>query len=1026
MPSQTFNGVAGGGWQTFNVPNGVTSVTVDVRGGGSGSNDGGRVTGRLAVTDSQVLYLAVGKAGQVVSGATGGNGGWPNGGDGGNGYLSGGGGGGDGGGGASYIRINSTTGTLKCVAAGAGGNSGDNGTGGEGGASTGQNGSPGTSGSGSVGNASGGTQTQGGNGGTSSSGAQFAGGNAADTALAKGGQGAQPSGNIYHHGGGGGGGGYRSGGGGQASSAGFAPGGGGGGGSNYSGGLTGATSARGGGGTGDGQITITWVAPPPANQPPSPPTSVQVNNVSYSSGMATKATSSVEISAIIDDADAGDRVRLLARRSTTSSFSSYVDYYCGPEDPLHPGTYYGEQAKRHRVEVPVALNTRYYVRLYTQDEHGRSSTSYTAVNFWTNRKPTATLTSPADNATFPTIISATMQWSFSDPDPSTTQKEYAIRYRAAATPGSPAGPWVTAVKNGSFNQHTFNPYTFRSNTFYEWTVKVRDEVQWSDWAPVRSFYSSGVSTPPRLLAPVQGQAIPAPESFRFQWRFIDPTPGDIQCKADLRYRVVGTGGESGEDNWVTLLGNTSNPGDNPYWDIPGDTFVAGFEYEWQARTYDGGPLCALTTPSDWSESARFWATYTPGFLAVEPVIDGPSDIQGALGCGTYRVFVYDRGGQVRRGEITPIARGVWERKRDDISSLVITTNGFGEDCCTLLSGLRSWMHELVVFRDGERVWEGPITRIGYKVGEVEIEAKDVMAYLYRRIMRQGYDDSYKVINGQQVGLRFVTERAMMIAMNALAPDDPNVLPYLTVMQTDTDARQSRVMADYSRTAWEEIDDLAATAGLDYTTVGRRIILWDTHKPIGKLPEMRDGDFSEPPVVTEYGMLLSNYFAVTNGSGVWGAVTATEPDEDFPEDPEKRHPVPRRYYGMIEQLASAYGEAAGGGTDTLTPAQTEQLRVALRSQAARNISGRWPTPLVVRVPDNAALNPEVNVGINQLVPGVWIPLRATGTCRPVAQMQKLDSVSVEFASEGESVRVVMSPAPDEWRDPDADAAAEEAG
>lgn len=1023
MPTQTFNYT--GGWQTFNVPTDVTSVTVTVDGGGSGLRAGGRVTGRIAVNGSQTLYIAVGRAGFASSGSDGGAGGWPNGGDGSDGFLSGGGGGGDGGGGASFIRVNSQTGTIKAVAGGAGGDSGDSGQGGMGGAGTGENGLPGSSGSGAVGNATGGTQTQGGNGGTSSSGDQFNGQNATDHALAPGGHGGWP-GSTFHHGGGGGGGGYRSGGGGQASSATFTPGGGGGGGSNYTGGMTGPTSVRGGGGTGNGSVVVTWVSPPPANQPPSPPSSVEINGQPETDGMMTKATTQETVSAIIDDPNASDRVRLLVRRSTSSSFATFTDTY----------STYGAQAQRRTVTLKnLKVNTRYYLRLYTQDDNGRFSTSYNSANFWTNRKPTAELQCPENATQFANSLSMTFGWNFVDPDPSTTQKAWELRWRAVGS-----STWTIKSGTGGSNCigtgctgdfcYTTNPFTFRSNQFYVWSVRVKDEAQWSDWTPVQTFYATGLSTAPRLLDPINEEAVNATLPRTFKWKFIDPNATDSQCKADIRYRVVGTGGPDGIANWVTLLGNLDSgtppvPGSNQSWEIPAGTFTPGFHYEWQARTYDGGPACSSPLASDWSDSETFWATGDPGSEAGGPPIPQRSDIQGSLGCGTYRVFIYDRGGQKMRGEITPIAHLLWHRKRDDISHCLITTNGFGDDCCQLLAALRSWMHEIVVFRDGERVWEGPVTRITYKPNEVEIEAKDVMAYVYRRILKQGYNDTYQVVNGEQLGVRRVTDRALLITVNALAPDDPNVLPYLTAIVHEDDARESRIVPPYSRTAWEEIDDLAATGGLDYVTVGRRIIYWDTHKPIGKLPELRDKDFSDPPVVTEYGMQLANQFAVTNNSGVWGAVYATEADPNDPTNPEARIPVPEKYYGRIEQLASAYGEASGGGETTLTQEQIDSLRTTLTGQAARNIAGRWPTPLVVRVPDNSALSPDVNLGIQQLVPGVHIPLRATGTCRTVTQWQKLDSITVEATDKTEQVRVVMSPAPDEFRDPDQDAAEQEA-
>ena len=139
----------------------------------------------------------------------------------------------------------------------------------------------------------------------------------------------------------------------------------------------------------------------------------------------------------------------------------------------------------------------------------------------------------------------------------------------------------------------------------------------------------------------------------------------------------------------------------------------------------------------------------------------------------------------------------------------------------------------------------------------------------------------------------MVRRAALLITQALAPFDPNVLPYLTAMEFPDDATGVPDRRGLVPDGWEEIDDLAATAGLDYTTVGRRILLWDTHRPIGRLPEMRDGDFSDSPIVTEYGMQLANFFAVTNGSGVVGWTS------------EQKGMVP---YGPVEQLASSYSDS----------------------------------------------------------------------------------------------------------------------
>jgi hypothetical protein len=125
------------------------------------------------------------------------------------------------------------------------------------------------------------------------------------------------------------------------------------------------------------------------------------------------------------------------------------------------------------------------------------------------------------------------------------------------------------------------------------------------------------------------------------------------------------------------------------------------------------------------------------------------------------------------------------------------------------------------------------------------------------------------------------------------------------------------------------------------------------------------------------------------------------------------------------LASSYSDSASASPDVQTPEALAKAIKAMEDQAKRNISHRWPAPVIVRVPDNTTLSPKANVGFQQLIPGVWLPLRSVATIRPVTQWQKLDSVSVEVGKDGEKVHVVMSPAPNNGEDPDADAAAEAA-
>lgn len=728
------------------------------------------------------------------------------------------------------------------------------------------------------------------------------------------------------------------------------------------------------------------------NLPPTPPSGIAINGDTSGTEIITHVTTGdVTVTATLNDPNASDQVRMLVRVSTHRAFSSFRDYFSPYVATAHVAT---------MALHGLSQNTHYYVRAYAQDQAGKFSTNFTSANFYTNRQPDLpSLSTPAENANIPIALAISFTWTFTDPDTGDAQTAFRLQYRSAATAEQPVGPWTLISGTTVTHGYLMAAGTLREGQTYEWRVKVKDLALWSEWSFVHSFFMVGGTTPPLPRHPSKGEAVDATLASLFTWKFVDGELGDVQTRADLRYRHVG----ESDGSWVYLFGTTTVPGANQKWLLPANQFVAGINYEWQVRTYD--TISGLI--SAWSRSSTFWSIVTPGATVADVPAVPSSLVQGNLGSGIYRVFVYERGGHVLRGEITPLVDLSFSRKRDDISGLLLHTNGFGSDQCGFYGSLHCWAYEVVVFRNGRRVWEGPITRIEFQANSMELEAKDVMAYLYRRIMRQGFNDSYQIVDGVQIGLHSAVYRAQVITVNALAAYDPNVLPYLTVLAFPDDVRQSRVVPDYSQTAWEQVDDLAANAGLDYTTIGRRIIYWDTHRAIGRLPEMRDGDFDTSPIVSEYGMQMSNYEAVTNGDGIWGAATPKGVTDPF------------GIFGPIEILNSSYDSAAAAPVEITTTAQRAAMVANLEDQAARNISGRYPNPVIVRVPDNATLNPNVGIDFDQLVPGVLIPLRVTGTCRSVSQWQKLDSVTVNVSTSGEQVQVVMSPAPNGGNDPDAD-------
>lgn len=359
--------------------------------------------------------------------------------------------------------------------------------------------------------------------------------------------------------------------------------------------------------------------------------------------------------------------------------------------------------------------------------------------------------------------------------------------------------------------------------------------------------------------------------------------------------------------------------------------------------------------------------------------------ESGAGCSNHTAVIYDRGGITRLFVLPDVISVQWERVRDDISVADVVVNPTSAECNQLLERLEPGRHEMVIFRGTKRVWEGPITLLVEEQGVqpvVSIQARDVMHYAYRLIMRRRYSNAYPNVTTtvQRAARIMIAELDRREAPN----EDPpiNVLPHLQVVLSDDMARTSRVTIPYEKTVYDDLDSLAAYSGLDYTVIGRRVVLFDRHTALGRTPTVTQADFLGDVRISVYGMELATYAAVTGGNGMYGSTGGRDP-----------------YYGLWEILDSAYDE----DEDESAPTQAE-----LNSQAQRNLSGRVPTPVQIRVPENAQINPHGVLTMDNLVPGVQVPVRAKLAIRQVDQYQKLSRVRVTDDASGEKIQITLVP------------------
>jgi hypothetical protein len=372
----------------------------------------------------------------------------------------------------------------------------------------------------------------------------------------------------------------------------------------------------------------------------------------------------------------------------------------------------------------------------------------------------------------------------------------------------------------------------------------------------------------------------------------------------------------------------------------------------------------------------------------------------------HTAYIYDRGGMTRVAQLTNLSSVTWQRSRDATSEATVVITGSNcWDQQDVLSAIEPHRSEMVIFRGDDRVWEGPVRRVGWEPDRVEIVAHDVSEYVQYTIMARGYSNANPNITevttriGNIILFEFennytlVDEDGTSIPITAWENLDPpaNVTPFLTVHHWPNEARTAAVTTPFQMTVGEHLQNLAAQSGIDFTVVGRAIHIWDTSRNLGMLQQLTDSDFNNGVIVTAYGAdHASQAFVPSDGNDPAGTTVVGMAGADD------------LYYGPWAQVYTSFNEDTTGAT---APSAAE-----LSSQAARNLTGRIPVPIEVRVPDNSTVFLTDSLTIDDLVPGVQVPLLATLNARQVSQLQKIDLVNItETGDQGENITVTLSPA-----------------
>lgn len=343
-----------------------------------------------------------------------------------------------------------------------------------------------------------------------------------------------------------------------------------------------------------------------------------------------------------------------------------------------------------------------------------------------------------------------------------------------------------------------------------------------------------------------------------------------------------------------------------------------------------------------------------------------------LGCdASYELLVTSRCGRATVTVLSNFTSLTWGRTLDDVSTAQVTMPG---NCCDDINGIRSWGHELHVIRDGDEVWCGPIVTLPSCRSNVTFIAWDVAGWLQRRVIRARTcfdpDCGGVATDGPSIADRLVRD--------AFAPDDPCVLEYLTTI-TGGPAQERDYLAASGYTI-DALKDLSKGA-LDFTTVGRRLILMPEGYTLGRTARLTCDAFGDDVCATEDGLGLATMAYV---AGKLADTTTTVSGSSGGLD---------AFYGLVEVLQ------ADDSVRTVAAAE---------KQAAGIVNSRNPAPVLVQPPGASALSPEAPVCISELIPGVEVPVLLDCTCRQVSQMMRITKLDVTVDASGEQVSPLLVP------------------
>lgn len=330
----------------------------------------------------------------------------------------------------------------------------------------------------------------------------------------------------------------------------------------------------------------------------------------------------------------------------------------------------------------------------------------------------------------------------------------------------------------------------------------------------------------------------------------------------------------------------------------------------------------------------------------------------------YEIKYFDRDGHLIRSP-PKVAELRWGRKLDDVSRASIDYIISGENCCDQLGALEPHAHRLGVFRHGIMVWHGWIDDVFYGVDGVEIEAYDALQWGKQRKART----DFSFVNEDQ------TDIFVDVWNDGMDPD-PIAAELLTFPSGVTETRDVR-LAGMPRYVYDVVKEMM-DSGLDVTVIGQKIIVGviPTTKPI----QLRLKDVQGDVKVVKKGSLYAGQITVDANEQLQAI---------YPPGP----PGPGTLYPLVEEISRRGALETQEAADNVAKSRYEFSR---------------RVPRLVLAQDSLVLQPNIDIEVNDLIPGVRLSIDTEGLCYATKQEFRLGTVDVTVAGGEEKIAITTQP------------------